>query len=158
MNNKINTFLLSFFFFFSKCPNQKPATRGKKIASVMIETMTLSCCLHGTLAVNETPGSHVTAEMPAKEDERPQETLVTTGRQKTRERAGQTLAPVENLLGVVKGNGTVTGRKTESEKKKERGTGMTPRGRRTQHRRTGVMAEVTDVKIQRLTELRRMAE
>lgn len=108
--------------------------------------------------MNETPGSHVTAEMPAKEDEIPQETLATTGMQKTRERAGQTPAPVENLLGVVNGNGTVTGRKTESEKKRERGTGMTPRGRRTQYRRTGVMAEVTHVKIQRLTELRRMAE
>lgn len=108
--------------------------------------------------MTETPGSHVTAEMPAKEDERPQETLVTTGMQKTQERAGQTPAPVENLLGVVKGNGTVTGRKTESEKKKERGTGVTPRGRRTQHRRTGVMAELTDVKIQRVTDLRRTAE
>lgn len=108
--------------------------------------------------MTETPGSHVTAEMPAKEDERPQETLVITGMQKTQERAGQTPAPVENLLGVVKGNGTVTGRKTESEKKKERGKGVTPRGRRTQHRRTGVMAELTDVKIQRVTDLRRTAE
>lgn len=106
--------------------------------------------------MNGIPGSHVTAEMPVKEDERPQETLVTTGTQKTLERVGQRPAPVENLSEV--GNGTVTGRKIKSERKKESGTGVTHRGRKTQHRRTGVMSEGTDAKIQRLTELRRMAE
>lgn len=95
----------------------------------MIETMTPSYCLPGMLAVNETPGSHVTGEMPAKEGERPQETLATAGMPKTQGRAGQTSAPVENPSGAVKGNGTVTGRK--SERKRGRGTGAMPRGERT---------------------------
>lgn len=120
-------------------------------------TMTLSRCHRGTVATTGTTETPEIDGMVATEEGKRPESLVTTeiaGTRRTPETAGQRPARAESpwsgvtASGNERGNGRRRERRTESEKRRGKGTGLRLTGRRNPTRTTGVTGEVTDVKME----------